>query len=310
MRIPRRIAEFATQKQKFIDKQRDRLIDSVVEIQSRLLTAILSEIVPELDQKNGIVLETEKNYQLISRLDKLYKDFEKQTSATVLKEVNNTFSNIRSKDYDFLTIPLGGDLPEKFREIAKEAAEITDLRFGLKGGKFVRGGYLETLLKEMNSLSLKRLLSKMVTSQVNMSAFIKYISSYFKSREGFETKFRWFAFDLYQQYDATYNSRLADKLNLTNFIYQGGLIDDSRDFCACHDGKVWNIEDTKKWATWRPSDCDGYPKGYVQKQKNDEIPSYLGYPGYDPLIDRGGYNCRHQLNYITDELAEILRKEK
>jgi len=35
----------------------------------------------------------------------------------------------------------------------------------------------------------------------------------------------------------------------------------------------------------------------------------MAYPGYDPLVDRGGYNCRHQLSFISDELAFKLRPD-
>jgi hypothetical protein len=53
-----------------------------------------------------------------------------------------------------------------------------------------------------------------------------------------------------------------------------------------------------------------YPAGYEVKVKMvSEVPSYMNYPGYDPLVDRGGYNCRHQLGYISEELAYKLRPE-
>jgi hypothetical protein len=271
-------------------------------------------MIPLLDVKGGIILETENNYRLISTLDSIYVKYYKLTSKKVLTEVMGTFESIRSDDYDFMTINLSPELIAKFKDIKKEVIRITDLRFGLKGGKFYAGGFLDNVLKENSPTALKRLLSKMVSAQVNTSDFIKYLRAYFRGKEGYEAKFTWFAFDVYQQYDATYNATLADKLGLTNFIYQGGLIEDSRDFCAAHDGKVWTTKEAEEWENWRPIDGikdDMYPEGYEVKAKDlYSVPSYLGYPGYNPLYDRGGFRCRHQLSYISDELAKRLRPVK
>jgi len=315
MKVPRRINDLVKAKQAFIDSQRTKLTASVAKLQEQLLTAILAEIIPRLEtDPSGLILDTEANYRLISELDAIYRKYGMLTKGKVLKEVNSTFTAISDKDYDFLTITLGGDLPEKFREVAEATRKMTEFRFGVSGGRFVRGGFLEALMGEMNPLALKRHLAKLITSQVNTKDFIKALTYFFQGAEGFAKKFERFAFDVYQQYDATYNSRLAQKLELKNFIYQGGLIEDSRDFCAAHDAKVWTVEEAEKWDTWTPAQGkreNQFPEGWVIKQKDPyKVPSYLGYAGYDPLIDRGGYNCRHQLTFISDELARRLRPRK
>ena len=318
MRVPRKISDLVSAKQAFIDSQRGRLTASVAKIQEKLLTVILTEIIPRLQlDPSGLILDTESNYRLISELDGIYRKYSMMTKSKVLKEVNTTFANITDRDYDFFTVMLTGDMPEKFREVAEATQKLTAFRFGITGGRFVRGGFLESLMDEMNPLAMKRHLAKLITSQVNTKDFIKALTFFFQGAEGFAKKFERFAFDVYQQYDATYNSKLAEKLELKNFLYLGGLITDSRDFCAAHDNKVWTTEEAETWASWTPAKGkkeNQYPSGWVIKQKDEyKVPSYLGYPGYDPLIDRGGYNCRHQLAYISDELARRLRpvvKEK
>jgi hypothetical protein len=45
------------------------------------------------------------------------------------------------------------------------------------------------------------------------------------------------------------------------------------------------------------------------KYPPDVTPGYMNYPGYDPLVDRGGYNCRHIIGWIPDELAFKYRPE-
>jgi len=116
-------------------------------------------------------------------------------------------------------------------------------------------------------------------------------------------------YNLYQHYDAAYNMYLAFEFGMKFFIYQGGLIVDSRDFCVAHNNKVWSMDEAESWRIWTPSK-GAYPADYILKSPSKfEVSSYLNYPGYQPLIDRGGYNCRHGLGWISDEMAFSLRPE-
>ena len=122
-----------------------------------------------------------------------------------------------------------------------------------------------------------------------------------------ERQFQRFAYDIYQQYDAAINLMLGNEMGFKYFIYQGGLIEDSRDFCAAHNNKVWSVLESEIWGEWTPSQGE-YPVGYEVKAKDIySVPSYLGYAGYDPLIDRGGYNCRHAMGWISDDIALKMR---
>jgi hypothetical protein len=124
-----------------------------------------------------------------------------------------------------------------------------------------------------------------------------------------ERQFQRYAYDLYQQYDAAYNLTLGNEFGFNYFIYQGGLVEDSRDFCAAHNNKVWSKEEAEKWSEWTPAEGI-YPEGYEVKAKNIyEVPSYMNYIGYDPLIDRGGFNCRHSLGWIADDIAVDMRSK-
>jgi hypothetical protein len=126
---------------------------------------------------------------------------------------------------------------------------------------------------------------------------------------GLEKEFDKYAVDLYQTYDQAYNKTIGNELGLKYFIYQGGLIGDSRDFCAAHNNKVWSVDEAGTWKDWTPAQGD-YPAGYEVKAKDlNSVPSYLGYAGYDPLINLGGYRCRHWLGWITEELAVDMRPD-
>jgi hypothetical protein len=156
-------------------------------------------------------------------------------------------------------------------------------------------------------------MSQAVTSQINMKEFIGVIKEYVNGTDVksgvLDRQFQRFTYDTYQQYDAAYNKKLAEEFDMKYFVYQGGLIKDSRDFCAAHNDKVWSVEETEDWRTWTPAKGQ-YPAGWEVKAKDmNSVPSYIDYPEYDPLVDRGGYNCRHIIGYIPDNLAFRLRPD-
>jgi len=116
-------------------------------------------------------------------------------------------------------------------------------------------------------------------------------------------------FNFYMQYDSAYSNALAEKTGLNYFMYLGGKIKDSRDFCVAHDAKVWSRDEAALWPMWTPEEAE-FLEDYTVKQKDQsKVPSYLSYPGYSPLIDRGGYNCRHHLGWISDDLAKKWRPD-
>lgn len=314
MKLPKRISDILKRKQEFINSQRTKLESTVIKLQSQLFSDIISELIPELDIKDGIIQETAKNYRLMSVLDKTYRDFQGQSNSIVLNQLVDGTSKIATLSKNYFSIVLSGDLTARFENIVAKADKLINLRLGLSGGKLVRGGYLETFFNSNTiGLELKEMTSKAVTSGMNMRDYVKMLKEKITGSPDYhgsmERQFQRYAYDLYQQYDAAYNVTLGNEFGFTYFIYQGGLIGDSRDFCAAHDNKVWSKEESKEWVTWTPSQGD-YPEGYEVKQKDvHAVPSYLGYPGYDPLIDRGGYNCRHALGWIPDNLAFDMRPD-
>jgi hypothetical protein len=314
MKLPKRIADILKKKQAFIDSQRTRLETTVVRLQSRLLNDILLELIPELDVKDGVILETAKNYRLVSVLDKTYRDFQKTSNPIVLNQIVTGTAKITAISNSYFGVVLSGSLPERFESIVEKSNKLINLRLGLDGSKLVRGGFLESFFNS-NTLGtdLKQMTSRAITSGVGLKEYTKMLRDKITGTEeyagGMERQFQRYAYDLYQQYDAAYNLTLGNEFGFTYFVYQGGLIEDSRDFCAAHNGKVWSKEETETWSTWTPAQGE-YPAGYIVKQKDQSaVPSYLGYPGYDPMIDRGGYNCRHFLGWIPDDVAFDMRPE-
>jgi hypothetical protein len=311
--IPKRIKELLERKQQIINRNTDRLNASIVRLQSKLMDAIIDGVILDLDVVDGVIQDTAKNYRLIASLDKVFNLFSIEQAKVLLPQINSSINAIADVSNKYFLAIATEVITKRFDKVIAGAKEITDIRFGLKGGKFIRGSMIEDVISEFGSTEVKQIMSKAVSGNIGRREFIKQMRGFVTGTDKkpgiSERKWKQLAYDIYQEYDAAYNKKLADEFDLKYFIYQGGLIDDSRDFCVCHNNRVWTTKEAETWATWVPADGD-YPEGYEVNAKNlYDTPSYMGYPGYDPFLNRGGYNCRHQLGYITEGLAFKLRPE-
>lgn len=312
MKLPKRIESVLNKKQAFIDAQRDKMGNTVIRQQSQLLSDLITELIPELDVKDGMIVDNAKNYRLISLLDKTYKNFNLMASQVMLNQI--VPATIKIAELSNKTFEIASpELPKLFDNIITKSKKLIDLKIGLEGDKVFKGGWLDAYFNSGNlGAELKQITSQAVTSQMNMKDYVKILKEKIVGTTdktgALERQFNMYAYDLYQQYDAAYNLTVGNKLGFNYFIYQGGLIADSRDFCAAHDGKVWSREEAQTWKDWTPAQGE-YPAGYEVKAKDlYSVPSYFQ-PGYDPLINRGGYHCRHSLGWIPDEIAVQMRPD-
>ena len=310
MRLPRKIEALIRQKEAFLEDIRNGLERSTIRLQTMFFEQTVENIISRLTVKNGVIEDTEPNYRLISEVEKMIGSFNGRVVEKLLPQLNTGIETIVKMNNSLMIATFLDDLPARFEKVAAAAKKITDLRMGLQGGKLVRGGFLSSLMKT-DPTELQKYISQAVSSQMTMKDFIKGIKVKINGDENslgyMERKFQRFAYDTYQQYDAAYNKSIADEFGMKYFVYSGGLVKDSRDFCAAHNNKVFTTKEAEKWPTWTPAEGERnneYPAGYVIKAKvKSEVPSYMSYAGYDPLVDRGGYNCRHILAYIPEHFA-------
>ena len=109
-----------------------------------------------------------------------------------------------------------------------------------------------------------------------------------KERSGVLNKYyRQFLYDNIMQFDRIVSNMFAEQNGLKYFIYDGGLIDTSREFCIHRNGLLFNSENIDDWAS---------------------DPTLPATPNYVPINDMGSYGCRHYPTWVTDEKAKELMK--
>ena len=85
--------------------------------------------------------------------------------------------------------------------------------------------------------------------------------------------------DALMGFDGQFAKYRADQIGLTSFIYYGSIIRDSRDFCVEHANKIFTEEEARD--LWQSE--------------------WQGKSGSDPFLDRGGYNCRHHWQPVSED---------
>lgn len=315
MRLPKRIADVIQRKDEFIARREASLNKSVVRLQNMLISKLTREIIPMLDTSGGRIRNTLRNYQLLQSLDRVYKDFSTTQRLAFVSEIGDTVVGLTGLNKQFFTVTMGASLPVTFGKVLAATERKMMAAIGIHGGKILGGGFLDSLSANTELLtSIKNLMSQSVTAQIPTKNFIMSMNDLITGSGekigGIESHLNRYAHDLYMSYDAAYSTSLADETGMQYFVYLGGKVQDSRDFCVALDGKVWSRAEADKWREWTPAK-GVYPEGYKIKQKNkNEVPSYISqYDGYQPLVHRGGFRCRHHLSWIMTELAEQMRPD-
>ena len=129
-----------------------------------------------------------------------------------------------------------------------------------------------------NKLSIKELKLNL-KNQIEGKDKLGIIEHHFWKQEGFEQ---------FQVHARAVSETYAKGLNLDYAIYAGGEIKTTREFCDERNGKVYTRSEI---ISWNSEEWQG-------KKKDNNI-----------FIDCGGYNCRHEFDWISKQLAVRLRPD-
>jgi hypothetical protein len=314
-KLPDKIQKLFEQKDKFIQLNRDNLEKSVIKLQDKLLKDLINNVISELDTENGVILQNQHNYRIIEQLDKVYKQFNEINSLVVVRNMAGTIQGINklNKIY-YKELLINETTAKKFDNIINKTNKMLSLRLGVDNTKIVEGGFLDTFVTDTRlNNELKQLVIRDVAAQRPVAELIDEMSKKVIGNDivsgKFEQYYRQFGYDIYQEYDRTYGKMMADEFKMDYAIYQGGLIKDSRDFCRDHNNRVYTREEISKFDNWTYESAKNI-SGFHDSGSNSGIPSYISsFPGYDPYVHLGGFNCRHSLTWITKDLAINYRPE-
>ncbi len=293
------LSKQAEQIQAAIDSRQESLGRDVSKAERELFLRLLDDIFSQLDFENGAIANNTGNYLLLTRLDNAFKSWQNEVMNPVMSNfVKDLFAiaemtSIYYQDY----------AAEKIIQDIATSNELLRAALGIDyKGNLIKGSILAdissvpTVKQEAKALFLQSVMSNQTLKELTKTFkdFIRgkqgqngAINTYFNSRAS------GYGYDLFNKVAEIKNQQFAENLGLNWFIYVGTPIKDSRQFCLDKKGKVFAVvEALNEW----PTDKNLIGKG-------------SGIP-YNPLIDRGRWNCTDRIRYISEELAIKLDPKK
>lgn len=302
-----------------IDKSTDLLRASVDNLTVALSLFLTGWFTAKLILEDGNIQDSKENYDKINELEEAKASFFTDSVVPFLAGISLVFFQIQEKNKEYFkqaekeankgieppppevgTIDCVRNVADTVRsqfgfEVTPENIEIDPT------GWLAAIGDMQGVYQKVRESAMKAVGAKMPLIE-----FLKILKREIQGDEEFsglvQSHFRTIIWDVYAEFDRQVGYKTAVCLGYRSAIYEGGLIDHSRDFCIERNGKVFTFEEMNKFGT--PDDEYG---GYSNKSTGD----FDGKPkvDYDPFYDQGGYNCRHAYSFIPDRLAIRLRPE-
>lgn len=237
------------------------------------LIAMLLILVATMDVEGRRVVLNTRNLR-IANLTQLFGRFNKESQVPFLKK---TFTNLTKTK---------GELDDYYKALGLSGFTQSHRQIDLLNKSMSK--YMgEFAVSSAVKLDIQGILTGGIASNITQSALAKSIKK--EVRGKLQKYYQQFMWDEIVQMERVENNFYAKELELNWFIYKGGLIETSRPFCIKRDGKLFNRSDAKKWR---------FDPTLPQPETSDT---------YQPLVELGRWNCRHWLNWITDEQANNVR---
>jgi len=216
------------------------------------------------------------NYSLANKSDRVFDDAYKTFIAAFLIFLGK-------KIIDGVTMTIADFSSKGIKPVGNEV-KLAGKMIGFVEGKIVKGGYLDQLGR-MGVLRQKfhDYIIKSVSTGQKFNLFMRNVHPLFKSGDKesmLASYYRRYAYDSVAQVMNIVALYIADERGLTHFLYEGGLVKDSRPFCRAHAGGIYTRTDAKRF------------DGIYWKGKIPDLPF---------LVAVGGYNCMHSINWLANE---------
>lgn len=277
-------------------ERRQMLVDrAVAQAEKDLFRLILADLAGRLVIRDGKIENSPYNLALLARIDTVFDAFTREVLRSVLPEFTQGLFAVMALTGELYT---GMQAPEILAAVAQDNATIRAAIGIDDAGNIVRGSVLwEVSTAAQVRNDVKQVVLRSIRSGATLREFTTALKDYVTGTPQatglLRTFYRTYAYDLFNQVQEAKNEQFRRGLGLEWFLYVGDVIKDSRDFCRSKANRIFAvIEADTEW-----------PKDPKLIGKNSGIP-------YTPRIDRGRWNCRHRIRYITEETAERIDAAK
>lgn len=287
---------------KDMDARQAARIKQLRGVERKLFEELVKVLVEALDKGDGKITDRRGSVSINRLVDQIFRAIERNDLKDFYRQSMRDLSAILSNGalYAKEVKPMK---PSNFLAVKRTVNRLMRKRLGLDPdtGAVKADGFLDKMFQtDAVRQEVKQVIAKAVTGGVPMGKLMRQLEVTVKgTRENpgaMEKHFRGFVLDTYQQFDRATSDEYAKRLELVDFIYQGGLIETSREFCIKRDGKTFTKDEAR--SEW--------PKDPTLPRTTKERTSGVVID-YNPLVDMGRWNCRHRCRYVSPEFAEDRR---
>jgi hypothetical protein len=291
MAKPERIRRLSYQKAKKLEKLIGAVEKRLSLASSELTKSLLKEFLSKLRTDSGAINDA-LNRNTVTLFNKAFNAYAARQKTALINSVLKDISTIFSDNHDFYKRTV-----VDFSLDREALRSVLDRRLGIApDGTLIRNGYMDGLLDDASIRSdVQRFLFREIFKgsgyEYVRGALKEFIEGNPKKFGAFQKHYKTFTYDAYAQINSYISGLYSQKLGMTYFIYNGGLIETSRSFCIKRNAGAYSTEEAEKWSD------------------DPELTAIESRENYNWLIDRGGFNCRHSIDFIAKEDAFVLRPD-
>ena len=277
-----------------IDKSIDDLATSYSSAERWLYNRIIKEVLPELEVVNGVIQSNNTNIDILTRkLNVVMEGLRTGRNRSIVNDILGNMSGITKANTDYFALAgdVAGDL---FDRATGRVETIMQRSLGFNPDGTIKPRSFIDSISQVDDINntIRDAAIRNIQGGNSVAEFTEELAESIRTNEsglGILNRNRGQIInDRYAQYDRAEAKSFADELKMQAFIYSGGKVSDTRDFCCRRNGLVFTREESKHWSSIK---WTGKNRGYV------------------PLIDMGGYNCRHSPQWISNRVAMRRRKD-
>ena len=266
----------ARERAALLRKSEKGLLSKASAMQRRLNSYVLNYFLPSLQiNENNTIKNTNANLKKANKAGGLKRFIKKVVNVSMFDYYDQQFKKLTNKTVDYFT-------PFNPTEAAKKRI--------LNRGETITDGFIDDLFDNNQVANeIQKTIKKGIISGQNVTQLKSVLTEQIKGKEdkfGLLENYHYRnGTDELQKYTRELDQQFSEAAQLNYAIYAGGEIKTTRDFCDQRNGKVFNRETVLSWNTT--------PANWSGRKEDNNI-----------LVDLGGYNCRHNLDWISYELAK------
>jgi len=273
----------------------DKLVTQMSQVQNNVFKEV-EKILSQFEYEGGNLVLSEHNVNLINSIDaQINQAIYNDTYIESLTEYTSQFRQqqaLTNKYFTELNIGFGSIDPiDTVLTSQKNAIQLLG-----------DDAYTQIFLTP-----LKEGLNSSVTSGASFTDTLATLRDFTIGNENVDGKIishvKRVAYDAFAVSDRNYTASVSAQLGIEFYLYFGGEIDDTRDFCAERHGKYYHKKEIEGWGEGKR--CCGleYPKGNTWQGRNSATNKSTIFSL------AGGYNCKHSILPVSiSEVPESVIK--